>query len=498
MNLVAQPALVPTRFFPGPSSGAEARFTRRPQFPEAKASSVQRRRVLSNLLARSQTALRIQAQRVLEWALFDSRSVRAGIAVAGSVAALAAYCVGWRRAGFASMAKLHRAALSAQVDRIVESMTAKAASCAREGRPHPLTRVYSEHVHRVRPTDENSRWFQDPGRLLNGQLIVLKSPRPNERGVVVLRYLEAYRLFAKFFRVEEIARKYFIVLEPSWSGFCDPSILFYSTLGEPVFVCATEPRDQQFIAHIGRPLVVVPVASNTYVDDRVFYPIAGTGKDIDVVMIAGWAYYKRHWAFFAALRRLASQGRPLRVALAGYPRGLDRRDVERQAAHYGVSAQIEWYENLSPADINNLLNRSKVNLLWSRREGVNRTIIEGMLAGVPCVVRQGFNYGAHYSYVNDATGCFSSEANLPATLSRMVSDFSSYSPRPWVMANMSCRNSMAVLSGCIRGIALELGEDWTEDPVPKTSELDGMRYWFPEDAARFENDHLALLSMRRA
>src|SRR5262249_39626937 len=156
---------------------------------------------------------------------------------------------------------------------------------------------------------------------------------------------------------------------------------------------------------------------------------------IDVVMIASWAKFKRHHRFFAALRTLRAAGATPRVALLGYPVDSTRAEIWTLARYYGVADQLDVREWAPPDVVTQYLNRAKVNGIWPRREGVNRAIIEGMFAGVPCIVREGFNYGYRYPYINDQTGCFSSERELPQKLLWMLDNYWRFSPRDWVMAH---------------------------------------------------------------
>src|SRR5213078_1833422 len=109
-----------------------------------------------------------------------------------------------------------------------------------------------------------------------------------------------------------------------------------------------------------------------------------------------WAKFKRHHRFLAALARLRARGERLRAILVGYPLDFPLDHVRRLVRYYGVADQVELYERLPAADVNELFNRARVNVLWSRREGFNRSIIEGMFAGVPAILREGFNYGHRY------------------------------------------------------------------------------------------------------
>ena len=238
----------------------------------------------------------------------------------------------------------------------------------------------------------------------------MKSPAENEKGVLLIDYTFALSLFAKKFDVAEVARRCHIVLEPTWRGYCDLDILCYARFDFPVFVQTPEPRDLAFLQTIGSNLVPLHVAGNWSVDRRVYRPLPGAAKDIDVVMVACWGVYKRHYRVLRGPGQTPGRGGALKAALVGYPADYTLDEIVRQARHYGVEDQLEFHEHLSPEEVNVQYNRARVNLLWSRTEGFNRAIIEGMCAGVPCILRAGHNYGHHYAYINSQTGCFSSRA----------------------------------------------------------------------------------------
>jgi glycosyltransferase involved in cell wall biosynthesis len=341
------------------------------------------------------------------------------------------------------------------------------------------------------------KFFEDPRRMLRSVVLVLKAKRSGEKGVIVILYTYALPLFAKLFDVDRISRDYYLVLEPSWSGYCDADILCYSQLDCPVFLQSYEPRDTEFVQGLGANFVTVPVSNNWWVDHRVFKPMADVKKEVDVIMIAAWADFKRHPRFFGALRRLRQRGIKLKVALVGYPVERTRAWIAAEAAHFGVDSQIEMFEWIPREEVNAQLNRAKVNVLWSRREGFNRAIIEGMFAGVPCIMREGFNYGYQYPYINSSTGCFSSEAELPAKLVSVIERYQAFSPREWVFREMSCQRATEILSRMIRDVAVQRGETWTEELVVKVNGLHGMEYWSAPDEQRFVEDYEFLASTVR-
>jgi glycosyltransferase involved in cell wall biosynthesis len=429
--------------------------------------------------------------------VFDSRVFKTLAGLVGSLVGLCLYHCGARTRGFTLLARIHRSAFLGWTDRIPERLARDAVQSRDRGVPHPLHRLYSRYVNTVAPTPPTAKYFRTPDAILNGNAIVLKSPGPNEKGVILLYYSYVYPLFARFFDLERIAARYFLVLEPSWSGFCDLDILLFTRTRHPTFVGSIEPRDVAFLQSLRSNLVPVHFSSNTWVDHRIFRPLPGTTKDIDVVMIAGWAPYKRHWAFLAALRRLRARGVRLTVALVGYPLGHTREDILQQVRFFGLDDSVEIHEGLDPEQVNLLLNRAKVNVLWSRREGVNRVIIEGMFAGTPCLVREGFNFGHPYPHINPLTGRFSSEDDLPDQLLEMVEGYRRYAPRDWVLANMSCQRSTALLNDAIRTTALGAGQTWTHDLVVKTNALNRLGYWDAGDLSRFAQDYAFLRDASR-
>lgn len=427
---------------------------------------------------------------------FDSPFVRCVSGWSGILLARVLIAIGRTRAAFGLLAFIHSAACGFRISRAVEQIVR--IKIGGSSRTHDSTdHLYRGHSENLVATPLTQKFFDDPTRMLRSMAIVLKSSTVNERGIVCILYSYALPLFARLFDVQRIGRKYFIVIEPSWSGYCNLDILCYCQFEQPVFVQAYEPRDYEFIHELRSNLYPVQISNNWWVDHRVFRPVPDVPKDADVVMIAGWADFKRHYRFFGALRTLRQRGRKIRAILIGYPMGRTKTEILGLAKYYGVDDQLEVYEWISQDQINTLLNRSKVNIIWSRREGVNRAIIEGMFAGVPCIVREGFNYGYSYPYINSSTGCFSSEQELPEKLLWMIENYRQFTPREWVMDNLSCQKATEILNNAVKAKALEAGETWSDGPVVKVNGLHGMSYWDDRDSHRFSKDYEFLTSVIR-
>jgi glycosyltransferase involved in cell wall biosynthesis len=402
--------------------------------------------------------------------------IGAGLAAAGS-----------RAKAFRWWMRLHSGAFSPSIDRRIESRIADATQSELSGRPTGLWAAYDEAI------GESARALAGSApdaaeRLLGSRILVVKRARPGERGVLVVDYSYVFPLMAGAFDLSAIAQRYFLVLEPSWADVCAPEILLFSRLGVPVFVESVESRDDGVFRAVAGGLERVPVAANWWVDYRNIPPSDGR-RDIDVIMVAAWAGIKRHWRFFHALGQLRRRGHRLSAALVGYQYDKTRADIEAMADYFGVADQIQLYERIPQRQVTELLARSKVHVLWSRRECANRAIVEAMLADVPVIVRRGLTFGEPYPYINEQTGRFVGETDLADAMLRVVDERQRFAPRQWVMDHMTPQHATAIVEQKLRAAAERLGEPWSEGLVVRTSGLDTQLYWDASDRSRFDEDY---------
>jgi glycosyltransferase involved in cell wall biosynthesis len=429
-------------------------------------------------------------EKFLEYAKFESRICKQILGLSGLGTATAMRLMGRNARALEIETSVHRNALSGLADRVIERRVRNA--IANEGRR------LEGYVETLTPQRSTEALFKDPQRLLGQRILVVKSPSDSEKGALILDYSFVFSLFARSFDVDRIAARYHIVIEPSWSGSCDRDVLALAGRKFPVFVQDSEPRDIEFIERMRTNLVPVPIAANWWVDTRVFRPLADVAKDADIFVNSAWARFKRHDAIFEALGTLRARGHRLKALLVGYSVDMKREDVLRLAAEHGVTDQIEVFEGLKPDQVNGVLNRAKVNLLWSRREGFNRAIIEGFSAGVPGILREGFNYGYRYPYINPQTGAFASDRTLPDRLLEMTRNPERYRPRDWVLQNMTPQLATQAIDEHIASYAARAGEPWTRGRLAtKVTSLHSMAYWDEAERARFAADYEFLRSALR-
>lgn len=438
-------------------------------------------------------ALTIAKLRLVEWLKHDSVMADHGHSVAARLAAWAFRRSKRNDAACSWLMRLHRQTRLDGTRLDLEAWFREALSSASDR--YGLQAFLDRHIETSLTYAFSKQVIENPDRLFPQMMMVLRSPDSRSKGVINLRYSSNYPLVLRLFDMPALLEKYHLVIEPSWAGYCTPDILCFARLREPVFVQTFEPRDADFLASLDANLCPVPLGAHCWVDPRRFRPMADVEKDIDLVMNASWADFKRHHVFFKALALLRRAGRRLRVLLIGYPFQHPMAEIEARARYFGVRDQLEFRDRLKPPEVPAQLNRARVNLLWSRLEGPNKAVIEGMLCNVPAIVREGFNYGYRYPYINEQTGIFSTESSLATDLLGLLDTTDRMTPRDWVCEHMSPMHSAQVLASSITGRS---GESSAAPLVAKVNSLNGMFYWDEHDNAHFARDYTFIASLLRA
>lgn len=443
---------------------------------------------------RLRIARQLASWRLAEYLRFDSRAANFAAAWASLVAAAFFFLRGRNLRALASLTAAHRTNGSWSVCAIVERILRQPAD-----HNSPLTSRVNDTYDTFLASVSIAERHESPSNLIGTRLLVVKSPAANERGVIVIDYTYAFAIFARACDLSALARKYYLVLEPSWVGYCTPEILVYSRLAQPVFVETNELPDIKLLEGVSPNFIPVPIVSNWWIDHRLIRPVAVERKDFDISIVSSWMVFKRHAWVFAALARLRRRGVTLRALLVGYPiaGGLTRDDIYRQAQYFGVSDQIEILDSIPADQVAAELSRSKCHVVWSRREGSNKAVIEAMLADVPSILRAGFNFGQHYPYINPQTGCFADEHSLPDKLLYMAEHYTDFNPRAWIIQHMTPQVATGILNDTIKRFALAHGESWTTDLVVRTKQLQRASYWNPEDQMQFASDYDFVRSLLR-
>jgi len=291
----------------------------------------------------------------------------------------------------------------------------------------------------------------------HGRVFKIGEQSKGKKGVAIVKYSETFSKLFKDYDIPGMLNDYLLILEPSYSGYCNPEILQFMEYSEfPVIIQAAEEMDYNFIKRLGSNLMPINIGSSDWVDDRIFTDLS-LAKEYDCIMVAMWNDIKRHHVLMKAIRRIADPS--FKACLIGGPWGRVLGDLEEQAEFFGVKENIEFYERLKPEQVSVLLNKSKVNLLLTLKEGANKAIFEGFFANVPGIVLKN-NFGVNKKYLNDFTGMLIEESKLADTLLWFRDGYKKFNPRKWALENISSRASTAKIESTLLEISKSTGQSF--------------------------------------
>lgn len=366
--------------------------------------------------------------------------------------------LGRRRTAVAALAQAHRTTRHPAIRRIVE--------------PYIVANRAVAHAPPAHARPEALATF------FGTRMSVLKEPRGAERGVLFVMFSELLPLMFATMDVRQLVEDYTIVVEPSWSGYCDEDFLRLTQLEDEVFILAAQPDDFAFLTRLRSNLVPVPLGPCDWVDPAVALPYLGNPKEFDLVMNAHWGASKRHHVLF---RLLARARRNYRVLLIGGAwEGRTQADVRALASHFGVAGQVTLRERLPYEEVMDLTCRARVALLLSLKEGSNRAIAESLFCNVPAVVLSN-HVGGIVKNIRPETGRLVPEAGLEEAIESLL--HGTLAPRQWAEANISCFESSARLNALLQSHARARGRPWTRDIAMRANSPES-RYVRAADAER--------------
>jgi glycosyltransferase involved in cell wall biosynthesis len=338
------------------------------------------------------------------------------------------------------------------------------------------------------------RWLDPHKYVATPRVCVLKPYiSSREKGVIHVKFSEVISTLPFWADLQVLSHYFRLVLEPSWTGLCDPGVLQYAGLESRTIVMAPDLTDFTFIQGLESSLVPVALGPCDWVDPRVAEPFLGSNKDFDIVVNSNWAAWKRHHVLLSALRQAPAT---LRVALIGGSHDggtLDR--IFRLAKYYGVQKQITAYQFIAFQDVMKIVSASRCSALLSLKEGANRSLAESMFCNVPALLL-GEHIGGIRKNVVPETGCIVPERELCRGLMRLIEAQATMSPREWAISNISCMASTAVLEREIKRVSELEGEQWTSGIVVRANSPEST-YFNHEDKSRLQPQNAALLAFLR-
>jgi glycosyltransferase involved in cell wall biosynthesis len=318
--------------------------------------------------------------------------------------------------------------------------------------------------------------------------IVLKNPifdRNNqcvEKGIYLITFTGTFQYYIKNINVAELQKFFYIVLEPSWAGYCLSEILWWSSLPAPVFIQATEIQDYNFLKSVSPNLIPLSFGASDWVNLDIFHPTEQQSeKKYDFVYVSNYNPIKRNYIYFKTLHKLRNIDFKAALVCSGW--GDNRDYIFKLLKKFKLEDKVDIIERLPQDKLNELLNQSKVNILLSLKEGSNRSLFEGFFANTPGIILRD-NIGANKSYFTAESGSIIDESQLSETLLWYKDNWRSRSARKWAMENISIHKTKEKLDLVIEMQSKIDKLVWTVGSELKINAPEAV-YYIPENAKNY-------------
>ena len=295
--------------------------------------------------------------------------------------------------------------------------------------------------------------------------ILLKAPgAAGEKGALLLYFEYNWARLLLGLTTAELdwlGRHYDLILAASWSP------TDYATLALAAAILPDgawiQPANQGEAGKIGAlhpQLRVLDSLACDWINPVFYHPKPMAERSIDLLMIANWGAFKRHWEFFEALRSLPAG---LRVVLIGQKEGGRTLETIRQeAARARMPQRLEFHESLPIDEVTRLQCDAKVSVLMSRREGGCVAVVESLFAGAAVAMRADAHVGSR-AHIHPETGALLRPGRIAGDLAELLARAPSLRPHDWAARHLSCHQTVARLNATLKTHALAAGRTWSQD-----------------------------------
>lgn len=317
------------------------------------------------------------------------------------------------------------------------------------------------------------------------RILILKVPtvsqgRVIERGAIIVKFSETFGPLYQTLDTAHLSKYFRIILEPSSVGYSTPEILIWHTLfPERVIVLSPYEDDFDFLTQASRTFIPVALGPADWVNPAAFSPSHTTPKVYDSIYVANFNPIKRVDRYLRAVVRISKKRTHYRAALVCAGHGNSRHEILETVKWAASKADIHYLGGVKQSHLNELFNQSKVNVLVSLREGANKGLAEGLLAGTPALLISECVCG-NYRHITPETGLVSRDADLEETLIWFSDHYAQFHPRTWAETHISTEASTRALSSKLREIEAAEGRIWTRDLMPKVNQPE-LAYLNPDD-----------------
>jgi glycosyltransferase involved in cell wall biosynthesis len=297
--------------------------------------------------------------------------------------------------------------------------------------------------------------------------LLLKAPTEGGEKGVLLLYFEYnwVRLLLGLSDAELkwLGQRYDLILAASWSPTDYAALaLAVATLPDGAWLQPANRAEVAKLTAFHPNLRLLDSLACDWVNPDFYQPKPFAERSIDLLMIANWGKFKRHWDFFAALTQLPKD---LRVVLIGQKEGgRTTASIQQEAKRIGVPQHLEMHESLTIEQVTAMQCDAKVSVLTSRREGGCVAAVESLFAGCALAMRADAHVGSR-AHINPQTGALLRPGKMAEDLMALLQRAGDLRPREWAIENISCQQTTAKLNAALKAQAEAEARPWTHDLV---------------------------------
>lgn len=288
---------------------------------------------------------------------------------------------------------------------------------------------------------------------------VIKAARESEKGIILVGFEHELDRLISSSNFSWITANYDILFMPTWQPFYSEALLRALKKAKDSLVLLPSSEGCYYRAlALPEHFRALPFHASSWINHELYPQRA---KDIDILMVANFATYKRHILLFEALKDLPSN---LNVVLVGRPLS-DRKasDLIAEARKFGVEDRFRLFESPSDDDVVDYLCRAKLVLGLSGREGSYVSLAEALFADAAVAVYANAYIGTK-AYINPRTGfLLQTDISLATQIKQCLKHVEDLSPREWAISNISAHENITRLNKLLHAAAIKSGRTWTQD-----------------------------------
>lgn len=311
---------------------------------------------------------------------------------------------------------------------------------------------------------------------------------PAEKGVLLVSFENQLRSILDSGLCGAILERYHIIFIPSWTGLYSPELFRLASFAgtEPVFVMPVHSHERALVENLGDNCHPLPFNAASWVNAS-FFDGAPLERDIDCLMVANFAGFKRHWLLFKALSGLPKN---ITATCVGVPLGSRTADSIRvEAREYGVEDRVTVVEDPSQEELRCYFRRAKMFCAMSFREGSFISVAESLMAGTPVLMFRNAHIGTK-SLINENTGALvGSISDLRHNILELMKFNEHQRVRQTSVDTISAQANSRKLNEMLKDWSVSSGREWSHNLEPFYSQRLDFHYFDDSSLDRLSADY---------